>query len=59
MYDVKVGFTYYDIYYVYDYTFVFLMSLLSIYGDMRLYMYIAQVNLKRESWVVSLWYNVN
>lgn len=40
-----MGFTYYDIDYVYDYTYFFLMALLSIYGGMRLYKYISQVNL--------------
>ena len=31
MYYVKVGFTYYDVDYVCDYTYVFFMALLSIY----------------------------
>uniref|UniRef100_M1DSH2 Uncharacterized protein n=1 Tax=Solanum tuberosum TaxID=4113 RepID=M1DSH2_SOLTU len=46
MNDVKVGFTYYDVDYVCDFTGVFLMALLSINGGIGLHMYIAQVNLK-------------
>lgn len=46
MYDVKVGFTYYNVNYLHDYTYFFLMALLSIYGGMELHMYIAQVNFK-------------
>jgi len=53
MNDGKVGFTYYDFNYVCDYTCDFLMALLSIYGGMGLHVYIAQVNLKGGSWVVS------
>ena len=55
MNDGKVGFTYYDVDYVCDYTCVFLMALLSIYGGMGLHMYIAQVNLKEgHAWCLMM-----
>ena len=46
MNDVTVDFTYYDVYYVCDDIYDFLMALLTICGGMGLHMYIAQVNLK-------------
>lgn len=45
MNDVKVDFTYCDGNDVSDYTCDLLMGLLSVCGDMGLYMYTAQVNL--------------